>query len=82
MIEVIEMNSKPVHYDIEGYSLFEKTITPIPSVIVGFFKKIQAEQVNAIQQLNEKRQILDEYYQESIDRLPLEDRLKLGSHRF
>lgn len=76
------MNSKSVHYDVEGHSLIEEVIVRITSTISGLFENIRAEQEVVKQRLKEKRQILGKYHQELIDGLPLEERLKLGGHRF
>jgi len=44
--------------------------------------RMQSEQAEVRRQMIKKRQMLNEYHQEMIDGMPLQERLKSGNYRF
>lgn len=51
-------------------------------LIRNFIDRIQSEQAEARRQMIKGRQMLNEYHQEMIDGMPLQERLKSGNYRF
>ena len=51
-------------------------------LVRNFVNRMQLKQAESICQINKKRHMLNEYHQEMIDGMPLQERLKLGSYRF
>ena len=51
-------------------------------LIHNFFDRIQSEQAEAKRQMIKERQMLNEYHQEMIDGMPLQEKLKMGNYRF
>ena len=51
-------------------------------LIRNFIDRIQSEQVEARRQMIKERQMLNEYHQEMIDGMPLQEKLKIGNYRF
>jgi hypothetical protein len=51
-------------------------------IIRNFIERIQSEQAEARRQMIKERQMLNEYHQEMIDGMPLQERLKMGNYRF
>ena len=54
----------------------------VDRLVSNFIDRMQSEQAEAGRQILKKRQMLNEYHQEMIDGMPLEERLKSGNYRF
>jgi len=50
-------------------------------LILDFIDRMQSEQAEARRQVIKRRQMLNRYHQETIDGMPLQQRLKTGNYR-
>lgn len=69
----------PGHAHIEVFGGFRSSASRL---IRNFIDRIQSEQAEARRQMIKERQILNEYHQEMIDGMPLQEKLKMGNYRF
>jgi len=67
------------HLHIEVFGGFRSSAGRL---IRNFIDRIQSEQVEARRQMIKERQMLNEYHQEMIDGMPLQEKLKIGNYRF
>ncbi len=76
------MKGKGINYNFARFSIIEEAISRVTSAITNYVERSQAELAETKRQLTEKRQAQSEYHQEMVDGMPLEERLKMGNHRY
>ena len=75
------MKQNDINYSIAGYSVIEELANGMISFVVSFFERIKKEQEKIAMENARKHEMQNQLYQDTIDRLPLELKFRLGEPR-